>query len=118
MTARLHGLRQCDTMRKAMRWLDEHGVDWVFCDYRRQPPDELRLRLWIRAAGGWERLINRRGLTWRRLDETERGNLDEARAVKLMQAHPSLIRRPVLELEDGRVEVGFSPERYAAIFGA
>lgn len=116
MTVRVFGIRQCDTMKKAMRWLDAHGVDWSFCDYRNPPVDEATLRRWAEVAG-WERLLNRRGLTWRKLSEAERSGLDEPKAIQLMAAHPTLIKRPVLEFEDGRIEVGFSSERYTELFG-
>ncbi len=115
MTAVLWGIRQCDTMRKAMRWLDARGVDWTFRDYRDPPVDDETLRRWA-AAAGWERLLNRRGLTWRKLDADARADLDAEKALGLMREHPTLIKRPVLELDDGRVEIGFSPERYAALF--
>lgn len=116
MSVVVYGIRNCDTVRKARAWMDGHGVAHAFHDYRTAGIDAARLRSWC-AALGWEVLINRAGTTFRKLPESQKTGLDEARAIALMQAHPSLIRRPVLESGDGRLLVGFRADDYAKVFG-
>ena len=111
----IYGIRNCDTMKKARAWLDGHGVPYRFHDYRADGIDKARLEGWGREAG-WERLLNRAGTTFRKLPEAERQDLDEVRAIALMLAQPSMIKRPVLEAE-GKLLVGFRPEEYARILG-
>ena len=116
MIPTLHGIANCDTVKKARAWLDERGAAYRFHDFRKLGVSEGELRRWI-AAVGWERLVNRQGTTWRRLDEATRaGVVDAVSAAVLMQAQPSLIRRPVLTVGD-EVVVGFDVARYAALFG-
>ncbi|MDQ6971782.1 MAG: ArsC family reductase, partial [Mariprofundaceae bacterium] len=110
----LSGIRNCDTMKKARRWLDDAGVAYEFHDYKKAGVDPVRLKQWCGQLG-WEPLLNRRGTTWRKLDEAQKQDLDEARAIALMLEHPSMIKRPVLDV-DGRIELGFSAESYAALF--
>jgi len=110
----LYGIANCDTMKKARRWLEGHGVDYAFHDYRKQGIGEDRLRQWA-AAVGWETLLNRRGTTWRKLPEAAREGIDEASAIRLMAEQPSLIKRPVLDTGEA-LYVGFDAERYAGIF--
>lgn len=112
----IHGIRNCDTMKKARAWLDARGIAYVFHDYKVSGVDRVRLAAWCEALG-WERVLNRAGTTYRKLPESARDGLTQARAITLMLAQPSLIKRPVLEL-DGRLVLGFSPESYAAAFGA
>ncbi len=112
---RLYGIPNCDTMKKARRWLDDAAVVYEFHDYKKLGIDAPTLKGWCEQVG-WEVLLNRRGLTWRRLDETQKQDVDEARAIALMVQFPSMIKRPVLDV-DGRIEVGFSTEKYAQIFG-
>lgn len=107
----LYGIRNCDTMKKARAWLDTRGVAYTFHDYKLAGIDRGRLERWCEACG-WETLCNRAGTTFRKLPDTDKAGLDGARAVNLMLAHPSLIKRPVLEI-GARVIVGFSPESYA-----
>lgn len=110
----IYGIKNCDTMKKAFKWLNDHGVDYEFHDYKKGGLDEKRLKAWIKQLG-WEALVNRRGLTWRKLPEMDREGVDEARAIRLMLASPSLIKRPVLDT--GKVlRVGFKPEEYQALF--
>lgn len=111
----LYGIPNCDTMKKARRWLDEHGVAYRFHDYKKQGLDEAQVRQWV-AELGWETLLNRRGMMWRKLDEQTRTDIDEAGAVRLMLEIPSIIKRPVLDLGERRV-VGFDPTGYGEIFG-
>lgn len=114
MTPVLYGIKNCDTVRKARRWLDDHAIEYRFHDFRSDGLDRERLRAWA-AELGWETLLNRRGTTWRRLPEGERTDVDETRAVELMLAHPALIKRPLLDLGGQRV-VGFEDKRYAQQF--
>ena len=110
----LYGIKNCDTVKKARKWLEAHRVEYRFHDLRVDGLDPTRLSTWVRAVG-WEALLNRRGTTWRGLSESERADLDEERAMALMLAHPSLIKRPVLEY--GRdLRVGFKEADYAGLF--
>jgi arsenate reductase (glutaredoxin) len=107
----IYGIKNCDTMKKARSWLDHQSIIHRFHDYKVSGIERERLALWCSSLG-WERVLNRNGTTFRKLSETERSNLDEHKALALMLAQPSIIKRPVLEL-DGLVLVGFSPESYA-----
>jgi arsenate reductase len=112
----IYGIRNCDTMKKAHAWLDARGVPYHFHDYKTAGIDRARLERWASALG-WETLLNRAGTTFRKLPERDKAKLDARSAVALMLAHPSLIKRPVLDL-GGRFIAGFGPEQYAAAFGA
>jgi arsenate reductase len=112
MSITIYGIKNCDTMKKARGWLDDHGVAYGFHDYKAEGIDRARLTRWAREVG-WESLLNRAGTTFRKLDEAERQALTEAKAIALMLAQPSMIKRPVLEL-DGKLLVGFKPDVYAA----
>ena len=109
----LHGTSNCDTVKKARVWLDQHGVAFAFHDYKKAGIDRPRLEAWV-AEHGWETVLNRAGTTFRALPDADKANLDAGKAVALMLAQPSMIKRPVLDLGD-RTLVGFKPERYAAI---
>jgi Spx/MgsR family transcriptional regulator len=111
----LYGIRNCDTMKKAWTWLDQHGVAYVFHDYKKAGIDPARLRAWA-AEAGWEILLNRAGTTFKKLPDAQKAGVDEAKAIALMAAQPSMIKRPVLE-GAGQLMVGFRPEAYAARFG-
>jgi arsenate reductase len=115
LPATLYGIRNCDTMKKAWTWLDGHGVAYDFHDYKKAGLDRARLEGWVRQVG-WERLLNRAGTTFRKLPDADRQDVDEAKAVALMLAQPSMIKRPVLEAGGGLL-VGFKPDEYAAAFG-
>ena len=110
----IYGIKACDTMQKARSWLNERGIAYVFHDYKAQGVERERLEGWVRQAG-WEVLLNRSGTTFRKLAEADKTNLTESKAVDLMLAQPSMIKRPVLETENGLI-VGFKPEAYAARF--
>ena len=101
----LYGIPNCDTVKKARAWLDQRGVAYAFHDYKKEGADAGKLAHWSDAAG-WEALLNRRGTTFRRLDEADRADIDRAKALRLMQANPSLIKRPVVE-HPGGLLVGF-----------
>jgi arsenate reductase len=108
----IYGIRNCDTMKKAFAWLDDHGVAYRFHDYKAAGIDAATLKAWSKQVG-WEVLLNTRGTTWRKLAPAQQANVDEARAIRLMADSPSLIKRPVLE-GAGALLVGFRPEEYAA----
>jgi arsenate reductase len=110
----LFGIANCDTVKRARAWLDARGTAYVFHDYRKAGIDRARLEAWV-AELGWETLLNRAGTTFRKLADADKVNLDAARAVQLMLAQPSMIRRPVLDLGSRRV-VGFRADTYAALF--
>jgi len=112
----IYGIKNCDTMKKARAWLEQHGVDYAFHDYKASGIDREHLEAWIKAVG-WETVLNRAGTTFRKLPEADRENLTEARAIKLMLEQPSMIKRPVLETGKGKPLVGFKPEAYAERFG-
>ena len=114
-TPRLYGIPNCDTVKKARVWLEQHGVTHVFHDYRKDGVDPAALGRWV-DEHGWETVLNRAGTTFRKLPEKARTSQDPSKAVALMLAQPSMIKRPVLDLGDRRL-VGFKPERYAAAFG-
>jgi arsenate reductase len=111
MTITIYGIKNCDTMKKARAWLADHGVDYAFHDYKARGIDRPHLEKWAKQLG-WETLLNRSGLTFRNLPEEDRRDIDADRAIELMLAHPSMIKRPVLELGGGRVLAGFRPETY------
>jgi arsenate reductase (glutaredoxin) len=113
MTATLYGIRNCDTMKKAWTWLDEKGVAYRFHDYKKQGIDRATLEGWVRQLG-WEPLLNRAGTTFKKLPDADKQGLDAQKAVALMLAQPSMIKRPVLE-KDGKLTVGFKPETYAQL---
>jgi len=111
----LYGIRNCDTMKKAWTWLDERGVAYDFHDYKKQGIDRAKVEGWVRDLG-WEVVLNRAGATFRKLPEADRQGLDAAKAVDLMLAQPSMIKRPILEA-DGKLLVGFKPAEYESAFG-
>ena len=115
MTITLHGIKACDTMQKARAWLGEHGVAYDFHDYKVSGAPKPLLEAWA-AKVGWEVLLNRAGTTFRKLPDADKQGLDQAKAIALMTAQPSMIKRPVLDT-GGELIVGFKPERYAAKFG-
>lgn len=114
MTLTLYGIPNCDTVKKARTWLDAAGVATHFHDYKKAGVTEADLRRWC-AALGWETVLNRAGTTFRKLPEADRQGLDEARAIALMHAQPSMIKRPIIEGPDVLI-AGFKPETYASAF--
>ena len=111
MTITIYGIKACDTMKKARAWLDERGLAYSFHDYKTHGIDRERLVRWAGQVG-WETLLNRAGTTFRKLPDADKLALCEDRAITLMLAHPSLIKRPVLE-PGGAPIVGFAPGVYA-----
>lgn len=110
----IYGIKNCDTMKKAFAWLDDHGVPYAFHDYKTDGIDKATLQRWSKQAG-WEVLLNRAGTTFRKLPEQDKQDLSEAKAIALMLAQPSMVKRPVLDI-GGRIVVGFKPELYAQAF--
>jgi arsenate reductase (glutaredoxin) len=108
----LYGIRNCDTVKKARAWLDGAGVAYLFHDYKASGVPEAELRRWVDRLG-WEALLNRSGTTFRKLPDADRTDLDAERAVALMLANPSAIRRPVLTADDTLL-VGFKPEIWSS----
>ena len=115
MAVTIYGIKNCDTMKKARAWLDGHGVAYAFHDYKTAGIDRGRLDAWAGELG-WESLINRAGTTFRKLADADKDGLSAEKALSLMLAQPSLIKRPVLDA-DGRLLVGFKPEAYQAVLG-
>ena len=113
MTATLHGIRNCDTMKKAWAWLDAHEVAYDFHDYKKVGIERATLEGWVGKVG-WEVLLNRMGTTFKKLPDADKQGIDAARAIDLMLAQPSMIKRPVLDIE-GRLIVGFKHGAYATI---
>ena len=112
----LYGIKACDTMKKARTWLDEHGQAYAFHDYKSASIDQARLEQWCNEHG-WEKILNRAGTTFRKLDDASKADLDQAKAISLMLAQPSMIKRPVLDLGE-RTLVGFKPEWYQDAFNS
>ncbi len=110
----LYGIKNCDTMKKARAWLDAKGVAYTIHDYKADGIDRARLESWVQSVG-WEMLLNRAGTTFRKLPEADRIDLDAGKALALMLEQPSMIKRPVLDL-DGRLIVGFKADLYEAAF--
>ncbi|MET1028996.1 MAG: ArsC family reductase [Dongiaceae bacterium] len=115
MTITIYGIKNCDTMKKARSWLETQGIDYSFHDYKAAGITRDRLQAWVKALG-WEVLLNRAGTTFRNLPEAEKQNLTAEKAIGLMMAQPSMIKRPVLDLGKSLL-VGFKPESYAKAFG-
>ena len=107
---KVFGIKNCDTMKKAFAWLTENGIAYEFIDYKKTGVAAARLPDW-NARAGWQKLLNTRGLMWKKLSEAERADVDEAKALKLMAQYPSLIKRPVLDT-GSKLLIGFSPENY------
>jgi arsenate reductase len=107
----IYGIKSCDTMKRARAWLDDRGVAYGFHDYKSEGIDKASLERWAKEAG-WEVLLNRAGTTFRALPGKDKEGLNEKKAIALMLAQPSMIKRPVLDI-GGKLVVGFKPEIYA-----
>lgn len=111
---KIYGIRNCDTVKKARKWLDERNLPYEFHDFKKDGLDDALLSRWEEALG-WETLVNRRGTTWRRLPEEVRDNITPQSAHEIMLDNPSIIKRPVVE-QDGRTSVGFNADEWTAKF--
>lgn len=109
----IYGIKNCDTMSKARAWLDKRKIDYEFHDYKVAGIDREHLERWSKKVG-WETLLNRAGMTFRKLPDKEKNNIDGTKAITLMLKQPSMIKRPVLDLGGGKLVVGFKPEIYQA----
>ena len=114
MTVTIYGIKNCDTMKKARAWLDARGIAYRFHDYKAEGIDEVSLKRWVDALG-WETVLNRAGTTFRALPDAEKQGLDAAKAIALMLAQPSMIKRPMLD-RDGALTAGFKPDIYETLF--
>jgi arsenate reductase len=114
MTITLYGIKNCDTMKKARAFLDKRGIAYAFHDYKTQGIERGKLEGWAKTVG-WEMLLNRAGTTFKKLPDKDKANLTEKKAITLMLAQPSMIKRPVLELGGGKILVGFKPAEYAGL---
>ncbi len=110
----IYGIKSCDTMKKARSWLDAHKIAYGFHDYKAEGIDRKRLEAWAGKAG-WEVLLNRAGTTFRKLPESDKEDVTQKKAISLMLAQPSMIKRPVLDV-DGKLLVGFKPAEYEKMF--
>jgi len=111
----VYGIKNCDTVKKARRWLEANDVAFDFHDFRADGLDKTTIASWLQKVS-WEVLLNKRGTTWRKLEDPRKDNLDESVAVELMLANPTLIKRPVMTVNDDCI-VGFKEADYAAYFG-
>ena len=111
----IYGIKNCDTMKKARAWLDGKGIAYSFHDYKAAGIDRKRLEAWAKEVG-WETLLNRAGTTFRKLPDAEREGVTEKKAIALMESQPSMIKRPVLDI-DGKLVVGFKPAAYQKALG-
>ena len=111
---KIYGIPNCDTMKKARKWLDNNGVEYEFHDYKKLGVPEKELKRWVKDAG-WETVLNKRGTTWRKLDDDTKNNIDEASAIRIMLENPSIIKRPVLESGNSLL-IGFKETDYQQLF--
>jgi Spx/MgsR family transcriptional regulator len=117
VTVTVYGLKNCDTCRKALRWLERFEVTHAFVDYRDAKPDPETLLAWARQAGGFDALVNKSSTTWRQLPEPRKAPASEAEWKLLLREHPQLMRRPVMVTADGVVSQGFSDNAFKRRFG-
>lgn len=110
----LYGIKNCDTVKKARRWLDGQGIDYAFHDLRADGLDAATVQAWLDQLG-WEVVVNKRSTTWRQLDEATKNNLNGGSACALLLDNPTLIKRPVLDI-DGQYRIGFKESDYQAAF--
>jgi arsenate reductase len=117
MPVTIYGIKNCDTMKKARAWLDKRGLEYAFHDYKTAGVERAQLEQWSKKVG-WEALLNRAGTTFRKLPDKDKNGLDAKKAIALMLAQPSMIKRPVLDLGRCKLVVGFAPETYSAAIAA
>jgi arsenate reductase (glutaredoxin) len=111
----LYGIPNCDTVKKARSWLEDHGIDYAFHNFKKEGVAASQLQDWIDQAG-LDVVLNRRGTTWRKLPDDVKQDVDTARAIELLTEQPSMIKRPVLIQEDGSVHIGFKADQYTTLF--
>jgi arsenate reductase (glutaredoxin) len=115
MSITIYGIKNCDTMKKAFAWLEAKGVAYIFHDYKKDGVPTAKLNAWATMVG-WEKLINTRGPTYRKIPEAERENLNTVKTIKLLEAYSSAIKRPIIEAH-GKLTVGFDADAYNLAFG-
>lgn len=115
MTTHLYGIPNCDTVKNARKWLDANGIAYTFHDYKKEGADKAKLEGWVEDKG-WEVLLNKRGTTFRKLDDADKADIDSAKAIALMAEHTSMIKRPVVEYSGG-ILVGFNTDEWQAALG-
>ncbi len=115
MTVTVYGIPNCDTVKKARNWLEANGIDHAFHDYKKDGADTGKLEAWV-ASAGWEKVLNRAGTTFRKLPEEDKADLDAAKAVRVMAANPSCIKRPIVE-HPGGLLVGFKSDEWQEALG-
>ena len=113
-TVKIYGIKNCQTMKKAMTWLEDKQINFEFHDYKKQGIDESTLNDWL-SQKAWDEVINKRGTTWRKLSDEDKSDIVPSKAIRLMQDNPSLIKRPAL-LVEGKVYLGFDEEIYQSLF--
>lgn len=114
MTTKLYGIKNCDTIKKARKWLTTHEIDYQFIDHRTDGLDPAELKTWLEMLG-WEAVLNKRGTTYRALSDTEKADLNAESAFELLLAHPAMIKRPLLQL-NGQYYLGFKDTLYSELF--
>ncbi|MGH8040755.1 MAG: Spx/MgsR family RNA polymerase-binding regulatory protein [Rudaea sp.] len=112
----LYGLEKCSTCQKARNWLVRKKIAHAFVDYREQRVDPATLKLWAKSVGGWDKLVNRTGMTWRNLLPARKSPHSDPEWLLLIREYPALVRRPVTVLDDGSVHLGFTDKLYAGLF--
>ena len=110
---KLYGIPNCDTIKKALKWLKDNDFDYEFHDYKKQGVPEKELKVWVKKVG-WETLLNKRGTTWRKLDDDTKNSVNEKSAIQIMLKYPSIIKRPVL-IKNEVILVGFKAEEYVEL---
>ena len=110
----LYGIKNCDTVRKARKWFESEGIDYTFHDFRADGLNKKDLSVWVKSVG-WEVLLNKRSTTWKQLSDKDKETVDEGKAITLMLANPTLIKRPVLTVGK-KVHIGFKPAEYKELF--
>lgn len=113
MTMNVYGIPNCDTVKKARKWLTDQGLEFQFIDFKKSPPTPEQIKQWVDAAG-IELVLNKRGTTWRKLDDATKAINDESVLINLMSEQPSMIKRPIIEF-NGQIEVGFTPKTQSAL---
>lgn len=117
MTTKIYGLDKCDTCKKARNWLDRFQVPYAFIDYREQRIPAESLKTWAHQVGGWEKFVNRASTTWRSLPETRKTPGSDAEWTLLIKEYPALVRRPLVVMDDGTVQQGFTDNGFKKLFG-
>lgn len=112
----IYGIKNCDSMKKSFKWLDERGIAYEFHDYKKSGVPRDHLLAWCKTLG-WHALVNTRGTTWRKLSPDQQEIQNQGQAITLMLEHPSVIRRPIIEMPDGQLLIGFDPTTFESQLG-